>query len=432
MAKETIEIPYGEGSLSFTPPTGVAVEVLRSKPCRIVPDAAAAMEGALSKPLDSPALRELARGRRTVAVVISDMTRPVPNALLLPRLLREIEAGGVPRDGITILVGTGTHRSAPPDEIRRLVGDEVAECYRIVNHDCRRGNTRVGMIRDPLSNVGIPVLFDRLYVGAQLKVVTGLVEPHIFCGYSGGRKALLPGIAALSTIRRWHGPRLIAHPKSTPGVVDGNIPHALSVEASRLARPHFALNVTIDRARNVTGLFAGDVDSVFDKAVAHVESYVRTKPAEPANVIVTSSAGWPLDATFYQAIKGLVAVLPVMARGGVVVLAAEVREGIGDPGFTALVRRTRDLSVWAAGLPRKKGFSMGQWQLQRMSWIREKGDVFLVSGLSSDDARDCFTRGFGDLQQAIDTALSETGARRMLVVPEGPYVITSAVQSRGR
>ncbi|MHC4712155.1 MAG: nickel-dependent lactate racemase family protein [Planctomycetota bacterium] len=429
MAAAVFEIPYGKGTVSFTAPGGVTAEVLKSKGTAALAEPTAAVEAALADPLGTRALRELAHGCKTAVVVISDITRPVPNALILPPLLCEIEAGGVPREGITLLIGTGTHRHAPPDEIRQLVGASTAAKYRVVNHDCRRGNMRVGAVHSPLTGAAIPVFLDRLYVRADLRVVTGLVEPHIFCGYSGGRKALLPGIAALTSIRRWHGPELIGHPRSTPGTVKGNLAHRLSLEASRLAPPHFALNVTLERQRKVTGVFGGDPDRMFTAAVSHVESYVRTDPVKPAKVVVTSSAGWPLDATFYQAIKGLVAVLPVLAPGGIAVLAAEISEGIGDAGFTDLIRRTRDLSAWSAGLPQRRGFRMGQWQLQRMSWVRERGGVFLVSGLSAADTRACFAEAVGNLRDAVARAVEETGAKRMLVVPEGPYVVTRPERS---
>lgn len=428
MGAEKVKIPYGSGHLVFTPPSGVELQVLRSKPVSGLGDPAAELRRALSSPLSCEGLADLAAGATSACIVVSDMTRPVPNGMILGEILPVIEGAGVPREAITILIGTGTHRGAPPAEIREIVGERIARDYRVLNHDCRRGNTRVGALTNPLTGEEIPVLLDLRYVSADLKIVTGLVEPHIFCGYSGGRKALLPGIAALTSIRRWHGPELIAHPNSAPGVTEGNLPAALSLEAARLAGCHFAVNLTLNRAREVTGVFAGDVEAVYDTAVEFVESYVLTKPVAPARVIVTSSAGRPLDATFYQAIKGLVAVLPLMREGTVVVLAAETAEGIGDEGFTHLVRRTHDVVGWSERLAAGKGFSMGQWQLQRMAWVRARGAVYLVSGLVEADARAAFTEPFGTLQEAVEAAVAATGARRVVAVPEGPYVVTRALR----
>ena len=427
MGAEKVQIPYGKGTLGFTAPRGAELQVLRSKPVSGLDDAAAELRRALWSPLSCEGLAKLAGGASDACIVISDMTRPVPNGMILGEVLPVVEGAGVPREAITILIGTGTHRGAPPAEIRDIVGECIARNYRVVNHDCRRGNTRVGRIANPLTGEEIPVLLDRRYVNADLKIVTGLVEPHIFCGYSGGRKALLPGVAALTSIRRWHGPELIAHPNSAPGITKGNLPAALSLEAARLAGCHFAVNVTLNRAREVTGVFAGDVEAVYDGAVKFVESYVLTEPVAPAKVIVTSSAGRPLDATFYQAIKGLVAVLPIMAEGAVVVLAAEAAEGIGDEGFTRLVRRTPDVLRWSERLAARKGFSMGQWQLQRMAWARTRGAVYLVSGLGEVDARAAFTEPFGTLQEAVEAAVAATGARRVVAVPEGPYVVTRQI-----
>lgn len=427
MTKNSVYIPYGKRTLRFTPPDGVKIDLLHSKARRGLADAAGTLDRALGKPLSTPALACLATGARKVAVVVSDVTRPVPNRLLLGGILPVLEAAGIPREGITIIIGTGTHRPAPPGEIRTILGARAARRYRVVNHNCRSGNKRVGFITNPLTGEDIALLIDRLYVEADLKIVTGLVEPHIFCGYSGGRKAILPGIAALTTIRKWHGPELIAHPESVPGVVAGNIPHALSVEASRLAGADFAVNVTLNGNREITGVFAGDIERVFEAAAARVEEYAMTRPARPAKVVVTSGAGWPLDATFYQAIKGLVAVLPVLAPGGLVVLAARADEGIGDEGFTDLVMNTKDVVAWSKTLSWRKRFHLGQWQLQRMGWVRERGGaVFLVSDLSDARARAAFTEPFATLQEAVDRAVEQTGTSRMVVVPEGPYVVTRA------
>jgi len=424
MAAETVQIPFGRGHLPFKAPRGVKLEVLRSKPKKGLRDPDAALAAAVARPLSARPLAEVAAGARSACIVVSDITRPVPNALILGRILPVIEGAGVAREAITILIGTGTHRAAPPAEIAEIVGARVARKYRVVNHDCRRGNTRIGAVTNPLTGAEIPILLDRRYVNADLRIVTGLVEPHIFCGYSGGRKALLPGIAALTSIRRWHGPELIAHPNSAPGVTRGNLPAALALDAARQAGCDFAVNVTLNRDRQVTGVFAGDVEAVYDGAVGFVESYVLTEPVAPAKVIVTSAAGRPLDATFYQAIKGLIAVLPIMAEGGVAVLAAEASEGIGDAGFTRLVRRTRDVVEWSANLAGRRGFSMGQWQLQRMAWVRARGAVYLVSRLDDADARAAFSQPFGTLQAAVDAAVAHTGAGRIVAVPEGPYVVT--------
>lgn len=423
-SEKRFHVPYGKGRLGFNVPPTVQAVTLGSKARRGLKNPPAAVARTLAAPLKTPALAKIAAGARTAAIVVSDITRPVPNRLILDKLLPLLLKAGVPRDAVTIIIGTGTHRPAPPAEIAAILGKTIAKRFRVENHDCKTGNTRVGAVHNPLTGEDIPVFLDRRYVEADLKIITGLVEPHIFCGYSGGRKALLPGIASLTSIRRWHGPELISHPKSAPGIITGNLAHALTLEASRLAPADFAVNVTLNRDREVTGVFAGNTESVFDAAVRRVESYVLTPPTTPAKVVVTSGAGWPLDGTFYQAIKGLVAVLPVLAQGGVVVLAARSNEGIGDEGFTRLVKCTRDVVAWSKRLGFRKRFAMGQWQLQRMAWVAERGRVFLVSDLPRKDAAATFTTPFGSLQEAVDQAVAETAAQKILVAPEGPYVIT--------
>ena len=422
-----IRIPYGKGHLTFTPPKGVRVDLLESKKIRGIKNPAKALREALARPLCGTSLPEISRGKKSACIVTSDITRPVPNALILSEVLPVLELSGIPRSKTTILVGTGTHRPASPAEIKTLVGREIAARYRVVNHDCRRGNVKAGALRDSLTGSRIALQVDRVYVEADLKIVTGLVEPHIFCGYSGGRKAILPGISGLSSIRKWHGPEIVAHPKSTPGVVQGNVAHGLTVRAAHIVGADFAVNVTLNRERDVTGVFAGGIEAVFAAAVKFVEGYVVTQPVECAKVVVTSGAGFPLDRTFYQAIKGLVAVLPVLAEDSIVVLAAKMDEGLGDALFSSLVRGTKDVIRWSKSIKSGRKWQVGQWQWQRMGWTRAKARVFLVSELSQADARAGFTEPLADLQTAVDEAVRQTGADRMIVVPEGPYVVTRAI-----
>ena len=426
--QETVKMPYGKTRLTFTAPKGATIEILESKRCRNLPNAQLTLRKSLEKPLRTQPLSEIACGRKSACIVISDITRPVPNLLILGEILPILEKAGIPREKTTILIGTGTHRAAPVAEVRTLVGADTACRYRVVSHDCNRGNVRIGEITNPICRTKIPLEIDRLYVEADLKILTGLVEPHIFCGYSGGRKAILPGIASLGSIRRWHCPEIVAHRKSTPGVLQGNVAHRLTSRAAGIVAADFCVNVTLNRMREITGVFAGGVEQVFEAAVAKVESYVLTQPVAPAKVIVTSAAGWPLDLTFYQAIKGLVAVLPVFAKGGVVVLAAKCDEGLGDALFESLIRCTKDVTTWSRKLRSWSKFQLGQWQWQRMGWTRERGRVFLVSAMSDADARAGFCEPFQNLQTAVEAALRETRSNRILVVPEGPYVVTRAAR----
>lgn len=423
MAK-SIEIPYGKKALAFKAPGGTKAEVLRSRVRKPLANAQRALARAVARPDGAKPLSLAARGKKSACIVISDITRPVPNKLILSEVIPVLEKAGVPRGGITILIGTGTHRAATDAEVKTLVGASIARRYRVLSHDCRKGNRRAGTLKCPVTGRDIPLLVDALYLDAEVKVLTGLVEPHIFCGYSGGRKAILPGITALTSIRRWHSPEIVAHPNSTPGVVKGNVAHSLTTKAAKMVGADLCVNVTLNRDREVTGVFAGGFEEVFRAAVERLESYVLTPAVEPAKVVVTSSAGWPLDSTLYQAIKGLVAVLPVMAKGGIVVLAARCEEGYGDALFTKLVRGTSDVAKWSKDLKSGSRFHLGQWQWQRMGWTRERGRVFLVSDLRERDVRAAHCEPFATLQAAVDAALSETASNRLIAVPEGPYVVT--------
>src|SRR5262249_25306633 len=262
---------------------------------------------------------------------------PVPYRVVLPPILDALEDAGIARAAIEILVATGLHRPCTADELHDMFGAEVVSRYRIRNHDARRDDEHRSLGR---SNAGTEIVIDRAYLEAELKIVTGLVEPHIMAGYSGGAKGVATGIAATATIRSTHGPVMLES-EVGPGIVEQNPFRADLIEVARRVGVDFLVNVSIDRTRRLTGVFAGDLERAPDAALAAVERQVRVDLNEPVDVVVTSAGGHPLDLTFYQAIKGPVAALNLIRRGGTVILAADMGEGLGSADFRALLDRVR-------------------------------------------------------------------------------------------
>src|SRR5215471_17778141 len=300
-----VTLDYGKTGLPVTlPDDRLLAPPLTIRPADPLPNPEATLEAALANPTGTRPLAELAKGKKTACVVVCDITRPVPNKLILPPVLRTIEAAGVPRAGITILVATGLHR---PNE-----GAELAKNYRCENHHGKAKEEHEYLGTTPN---GVPAWIDKRYIQAELKITTGLIEPHLMAGYSGGRKVICPGIAGLETVKVWHGPKFLEHPKADSGIVEGNPVHEENTRIARMAGCDFIVNVTIDGLRRVTWLGAGDMIQAWEEGVRFCREVVKVGVPQPADVVVTSCAGYPLDTTWYQAVKGLTGALPIVKEG---------------------------------------------------------------------------------------------------------------------
>ena len=323
-------------------------------------------------PTGTPPLRQLARGKRTACIVICDITRPVPNELILRPLLETLESAGIARQEILILIATGLHRPNEGDELVEIVGAEIAANYRIENHHGQvlAEHTYLGD-----SPRGVPVWIDSRYVAADLKITVGLIEPHLMAGYSGGRKLICPGIAALETVKAWHSPRFLEHPRADCGILDGNPVHEENTWIGRRAGCDFIVNVVLDDHRRPLKFVAGDMEAAFLEGVAFVRDVVTDQVSQPVDIVVTSSAGYPLDTTFYQSIKGMTGALPIVKQGGTIIIAASLTEGIGSPQFQQLFRENQDLESFVQRIQGDDYFVMDQWQLEELAKVRRRARV---------------------------------------------------------
>jgi nickel-dependent lactate racemase len=417
-----IKLDYGKTGLEVEVPDRNLVGPLGLRPVEPLADPERVLSEALADPIGSAPLLELARGRHSACILICDITRPVPNEFLLRQILPTLEAAGIPRDKILILIATGLHRPNLGDELVELVGAEIAANYRVENHDGRKLSEHANLGTSPR---GVPVWIDRRYVEADLKIATGLIEPHLMAGYSGGRKLVCPGIAALETVQCWHGPAFLEHPRADCGILDGNPVHEENTRIARMAGCDFIVNVSLDKDRRVTSLVAGDMEAAFAKGVEFVESVCKAPIPEPCDVVVTSSAGYPLDTTFYQAIKGLTGVLPIVKQGGTIVIAAALDEGIGSPEFRRLFTENADIDTFMRRILGKDYFVLDQWQLEKLGHVcRKARPRFVTQGLAPDVMKGLFVDSIPSVEQAIAEALAEYGPNaRIAVVPKGPYVL---------
>ncbi len=420
-----LTLDYGRTGLDINLPDDRTIGPLAIREAPPLADPERMLEEALRQPIGTPPLAELARGKKDACIVICDITRPVPNKLILPPVLRTLEASGIPRDKILILNATGLHRPNEGAEMIEMVGEEIAANYRIENHH--------GKIRDEHTYLGttpngVPAWIDTRYLQADLKITTGLIEPHLMAGYSGGRKVICPGIAALETVRIWHGPRFLEHPKADCGIVVGNPVHEENTRIAQMAGCDFIVNVCIDGKRQVTWLGAGDMIKAWHRGVEFCEGVVKAGVREPVDVVVTSCAGYPLDTTWYQAVKGLTGALPIVKKGGTIVMAASLTEGLGGPEFQKLLNTSNYMQRFLPGgrrAPIADACEMDEWQLVMMSKVLDRCKVKVVSdGLPAETLRKCLVEPVPTVEQAVAASLAEYGSSaRLAVIPKGPYVL---------
>lgn len=418
-----VRLQYGCSGLEVELPEEHVVKCLRYRPAaEPLEDPAAAVRQHLACPADSPPLEQLARGRHDACVVISDVTRPVPNAVILPPILAALQAGGIPGERILILNATGMHRPNVGRELEEMVGSFVFRNYRIENHHGEERSQHTYLGESPR---GLPVWIDSRYVQADLKITTGLIEPHFMAGFSGGRKLICPGIAGMETIKAWHSPRFLEHPNARNGCLQDNPVHEENTAIARMAGCDFIVNVVIDDRRRILAAVAGDMESAFDRGVKLARRQVTDTMPEPVDIVLTTSAGYPLDTTYYQSIKGMVAALPILKPGGTLILAAEMSEGIGSPEFQRLFDENPTLDAFMERILRTDYFVKDQWQLEELAKVRRLAKVKVVAdGLPPETLRRLFVEPAPSVEAAVAAALAEHGQEAtMAVIPDGPYVL---------
>jgi lactate racemase len=417
-----VTLDYGRTGLDVTLPDDRTIGPLSIKEAKPLPDPEKVLEAALSKPIGSKPLSELAKGKKNACIVICDITRPVPNKMILPPVLRTLEAAGIPRSEITILNATGLHRPNEGAEMIEMVGEEIVRNYRIENHFGKRLEEHTYLGTTPN---GVPAWIDTRYVKADLKITTGLIEPHLMAGYSGGRKVICPGIAALETVKIWHGPKFLESPMADCGIVKGNPVHEENTRIAQMAGCDFIVNVCIDGKRRVTWLGAGDMIQAWEAGVQYCQDIVKVGVPEALDVVVTSCAGYPLDTTWYQAVKGLSGALPIVKKGGTIILAAGLSEGLGSPEFVRLMKDNPDLKAFIKRILETDYFVMDQWQLEELAKVVNHCKVKVVTdGIPAETLRQCFVEPATSVEQAVADSLKEYGPKsKLAVIPKGPYVL---------
>jgi nickel-dependent lactate racemase len=418
-----VELLYGRGTLRLGLPDDLDVTVIRKPAMPVLPDPRAAVAAALERPVGAPPLAAEVRGKTSACVVVCDITRPVPNRLLLPPILKTLLEGGIPAERIVVLVATGLHRPNLGAELEELVGDPwVLRTFRVENHDARDDAAHADLGRTPSGTI---VKLDRRFVDAEVRIVTGLVEPHFMAGYSGGRKVIAPGVAHRDTITTFHSARFMADPLADNCVLEGNPLHREQVAIARMLGNVRAVNVVLDERRALSFVNAGEVVASHLEAVAFVERYARVPVPRRFHTVVTSAAGYPLDKTYYQTVKGMVAPLDILAPGGNLVVVSECSEGMGSREYVAAQERLIGLGpggFWES-IRGKRFADVDEWQTQMQLKPMRAGRVHLYSGLAPADRARTGVNVVASAEAAVLESVRGAGDRAIAVIPEGPYVV---------
>lgn len=417
MPEKYVKLLFGEGNIDLR--VLEKVSILDMKKVEPLPDPEGAIYAALAEPIESPPLMELARGRATACVVISDITRPVPNKVILPPLLEVLEASGIDRENIIILIATGMHRPNEGEELESMVGRQILDNYRIVNHYCRKP----GVCQKIAEIEGAPIEVNKHYLDADLKILTGLIEPHFYAGYSGGRKAILPGISSFQTMKFMHSYKMIDHPKVTNCLLEGNPLHEHGIRVTEIALVDFILNVVINNERKVAGVFAGHYNHAHLAGCEWVYQNCTVALDSPADLVITSGGGYPLDATFIQMSKALICAKDILKKGGTILIACQCREGLGSSEFRRILRSVGGPQEFFETYSIPENFVIDQWGAQNIYQAMDHADkVFVYSpGLSHEDLEMIGAAKIENIQETVHRLLSSH--EKVVVIPDGPYVV---------
>jgi nickel-dependent lactate racemase len=380
------------------------------------PDEAAVLRQALQAPVAGPALRDLFRPGMKVAISMCDGTRAQPRDKMIPAVLEEL---GVPDEDVVILVATGTHRGNSDEEIRAMLGDAVVDRVRVVNHDARDKSTLTYLGEH---GNGVPVWINSEWVEADLRITTGFVEPHFFAGFSGGPKLVTPGLAGLDTVLVLHDAARIGDPRATWGEIEDNPVHVDIRAAAAAAPPHFAFDVILNREQRVIEAFAGELGPMHAAACDAAQRLAMQAVPAAFDVVVTSNSGYPLDQNLYQAVKGMSAAAKVVKPGGLIVCAAECRDGFpGHGSYRELLEQHASPRDFLRAIKQSDHVTPDQWQVQIQYNIQDHARLVMHTGhLSDDELRAVHLEQTRDISA---TVAAEGTSATVCVLPEGPQTI---------
>ena len=428
-----VELEYGRGRLSVRMPSTCEVTVLRKNPLPVIEDTTGAVERAFAEPVAAPPLATLARGKCSACILVCDITRPVPNHVFLGPMIHTLVESGIPARNITVLVATGLHRPNEGEELEELVGDRwVMDTVRVENHFARDAAAHIDL--GVTATRGTPVKLDRRFVDADLRIATGLVEPHFMAGWSGGRKVVAPGVAHEDTIRTFHNARFMEDPAAIQCTLDGNPLHEEQLEIMGMLGDVYAVNTVIDEQRRLCFVNFGEIVESHLEAVRFVRDSCEVPVDRRFRTVLTSAAGYPLDRTYYQTVKGMVTPIDILAPGANLIIASDCSEGIGSPQYREAQRRlvAGGPDGFLAGILDKPLADIDEWQTEmQLKPMRLAGIHLYSQGLPVEDRALTGVNVVASIEDAVARSVESSGDPAVAVIPEGPYVVPRFVAQAG-
>jgi nickel-dependent lactate racemase len=406
------KIPYGKKEIEIKIPEKNYLATLMPQYKPGVKDEEEEIRKALENPVGTKRLKEIARGKKDAVIVVNDITRPTASYKFLPSLLQEFKKAGIKNDQILFLVATGTHRDNTQEELEGMLGKEVVQHFKVVNHHCQDEKIMVelGKTKD-----GIPVVINRFFWEAEVKIVTATIAPHQAAGFSGGRKSVLPGIASLATLKQHHGFNLRSD-KPAMGWVEGNKFHENALEAARMAKVDFILNTVQNQHKEITQVVAGDVEKAWLEGVKASREIYEVKVSHSAEIVITSPGGFPKDIDLYQSQKSMAAAELVVKEGGTVILPAECQDGVGARGFYEWMSAASCLQDVIDRFIRE-GYSIGASKAWLFSKCLKRADLILVSKKIDDKTlKEMFTQRADTVEEAVAMALAKHGENAKIIL----------------
>ena len=424
-----VEILYGKAGLSVAIPPSIEVDIIRKPQMPLLSNPRKSVAAAFAQPIGSTSLANLAREAKTACVLVCDITRPVPNHLFLEPLIQSLISNGLTLQNITILIATGLHRPNLDEELISVIGSRsLADRVRIENHFATDDDTHVSI---GTTTRGTPVLLDRRFVDADLKIATGLVEPHFMAGYSGGRKVVAPGIAHANTIRRLHSSKILRDPATRSCNLIDNPLHMEQLEILQLLRNYcgreiFAVNTVIDEERRLGLVNFGEIEASHTQAVEFAQSYLSIPIKRKYHNILTSAGGYPLDQTYYQTVKGMVTPLEIAELNANIVVASECSEGLGSSAYAAAQRRFlhQGPESFLEDISEKSMADIDEWETEMQVRTQNVVNVQLYApNLAADQAYLTGVDRIDSIEETLLHNVKSSPDSRLAVIPEGPYVI---------
>ncbi len=409
---------YGKEGLTINVPDDAVI--VEPKEIKKLDKEEEAVFQAFKNPIGTKPLREMVKETDKVAIVISDITRPTPNHKLVPWLLKELSH--VPHENFVIINGTGTHRDQTREEFVQMLGEWIVDNIRIVNNQCHNKETLVNVGK---SKFGCDVYLNKDYVEADFRIVTGFIEPHFFAGFSGGPKGIMPGIAGIETILTFHNARMIGDPLATWGNMENNPLQEMTREVNRFCKPDFMLNVALNKDKDITAVFAGELFEAHEVGCAYVKEHAMIKCNERFDVVITSNSGYPLDQNLYQAVKGMSAAHKIVKKGGTIICASECNDGLPDHGNYAGILKMRKTPQEILDMINDPNFEMfDQWQVQKQAVIQVWADVYVYSTLTDDDVQAAMFKPTHNIEKTLEELKTKYGENMTVaVLPLGPLTI---------